>query len=265
MIQMIMMFILQQITPNIYSSYAGFVLRIKINEMKDKRFIVDSEEIENADQYENILKQFIEKERDRKIAIEDKAKASLFVITISISLLLSTLGFIKQYENTINELIIALLILGIIYLVLSGFSALKAINIKEFYDIYLNDKIDYKDCHIQLKNIDLYENISNLYKFNILNQLITNQRSNYVYATFTGIRNGMLLIALCFVCIVGNVAFNGSKQQNNNIQIDKKEPARDMSIEKGNNINVESTINLPSTIKEYRIEWATETLQNKEK
>ena len=93
------------------------------------------------------------------------------------------------------------MILGILYLLFSGYTSIKAINIREFYDETLDDIISENDGKLTIKNSSTNEKMLLYYKNIKLNQLINNIKSNYVYATFIGIRNGIILISIFFMLI----------------------------------------------------------------
>ena len=91
---------------------------------------------------------------------------------------------------------------------LSGITSIAALNIREFYDLYLNEIIDKSGDSYNAKAQDDVEIINKLYKYINLNQMITNISANYIYATFIGIRNGIMLIGAFFIIIVGKVGID---------------------------------------------------------
>ena len=196
----------QNICPHIYAFSAEEVLKNKKNELKID-FEIDNNQ--NVDELIEELEVYHQKEVERKKTIEDKAKSSLFVIALSVTLILGSLNFIKDIKTGTNfTLILLLLFLGLIYLVLSGVSSIKALNISEFHDIYIGDLINEKEDEKNIKIIDKKDRAEQLYKNIKLNQLKTNIKSNYVYATFVGIRNGIILISLFFIIFVGIIGNN---------------------------------------------------------
>ena len=203
-------FILQSIVPNLYAFSAEKILQKKVQEVNEKNFHIEKNENLDAKKIIEELKEYHQKESKRKEIIEDKAKASLFIIALSVMLILGSLNFIENSDDSIilkfSELFI--LVLGIIYLLLSGITAIKAINIRKFYDVYLNDEIEESESRLKVIRLDEKDRIILLYRIIQLNQLITNIRSNYVYATFVGIRNGIILISLFFIIIVCKIYLN---------------------------------------------------------
>jgi hypothetical protein len=101
-----------------------------------------------------------------------------------------------------------LLIMGVLYLLLSGITSIAALNIREFYGVGLVEVIKENDGRYSFENTDEVKIINKLFKYINLNQMITNISANYIYATFIGIRNGIILIATFFIVIVGKVGID---------------------------------------------------------
>lgn len=201
-------FLQQNIYPHIYAFYAEKILKNKVHELKVNFKITEDQ---NLNEFIKELEDYHKKEVERKKLIEDKAKSSLFVIAISVTLILGSLNFFRDIKGEPNFLyIISLfsLFLGLIYLLLSGISSIQALTIKEFYDIYVDDRIEVTEGIQNIKNFDIKDQIEQIYKNIKLNQSITNIRSNYVSATFIGIRNGIILMSLFFIIAAGTVENN---------------------------------------------------------
>ena len=213
-------FFLQGMVPNFYAFWAERKLTDTLNKLKERNFDIQLNGGQDNKELIKDLNKFHLKEIERKGKIEDKAKASLFIIALSITLILGSLKFINDIGDRITSNFWALLILiaGVIYLLLSGITSIKAINIREFYDVYLNDTFEESNCELNIKKIDDKQKIELYYKNIKLNQLITNIRGNYVYATFVGIRNGITLISLFFIMMVGSMYLDNLVQYNEKIK-----------------------------------------------
>ena len=162
------------------------------------------------------LNEFHQREKGRKGTVEDKAKACLFIIALTITLILGSLTFIKGGEPGTPFYLtgIVILILGVIFLCLSGITAIKALNVREYHDIQLHDRVGEDGTKLNIIKVEREEKISLLYKIIKLNQLTTNIRSNYVYATFIGIRNGIILISIFFILAVTDLYIHNQTPEN---------------------------------------------------
>ncbi len=195
-------FLDQNLIPNLYAFWAEKILRNKIKKLKEKEFNIKIGKNQDLDEFVKELTEHHHKEIERKKVIEDKAKASLFIIALSITLILGSLGFIKGRGVTLEPYILLILTTGVIYLLLSGITSIRALNIREFYDIYLENRIEENRGNLNIMSLDNQDRIARFYKIINLNQLMTMIRSNYVYATFIGIRNGIILLSLFFILVV---------------------------------------------------------------
>jgi len=231
MLSMIKSFLQQNIYPHVYAFYAEKKLKNKAQEIK-VNFKVNKDD--NLNEFIKELEDCHKKETERKKIIEDKAKSSLLVITISVTLVLGSLNFFRDIKDGTNFVyIISLfsLFLGLIYLLLSGISSIQALNIEEYYDINIDDRITVTNDRQNIKNFDIKNRIEEIYKNIKLNQLITTTRGNYVSATLIGIRNGIILISLFFIIAVVTV-------ENNNLQPIAAMSASSTSIFEGENISL---------------------------
>lgn len=210
-------FLLEHIATYFYACWAEKVLIRKIKNLKEKEFAIKLDETKNLPKLIKELKACHQKERDRKKIIEDKAAASLFVIGLSVTLILGSLEFIRDTESGLifKFFIFSILIIGVIYLLFSGAASIKALITRQFYDEDLDDWIKENGNELNVVTLDNNIRFAQAYKSIKLNQLMTDIRSNYVYATFIGIRNGIILISFFFIIAVGNVFF--SKLAYNNI------------------------------------------------
>jgi len=161
---------------------------------------------QNKKEFLKLIQSYLEKEYQRKDDVEDKAKSSVFIIALSLSFILSSLTFIYSKPIWIipKLVILSILIVGVIFLVLSSITSIKALFLKGYNDLYLDGRLsgEYNDLEIIERSID--EEINILYECIKLNEILTNIKVNYVDVTFAGIRNGVTLIAVFFILTVLN-------------------------------------------------------------
>ncbi|MDQ3820799.1 MAG: hypothetical protein M3362_24365 [Acidobacteriota bacterium] len=200
-------FLRENIFPNIYAFYAQRKLRRKIYQLQQKGVnlvIPDNKELD-LEAFIAELKDYQDKEDDRKKAIDDKAKSSLFVITLSLTVILAGLNFLKDGKATFRTPLLLLVILGIAYFVLSGITAVRALNVREFFALHPDDWIEQAQDQPTVVGLQKLDRIKWLYTAIKANEPALNIKTNFVDATFVGIRNGLVLLSLAFVIAVGNI------------------------------------------------------------
>jgi chromosome segregation ATPase len=215
-------FLLDQIATYVHACRAEKKLNSKIQEFKDKEFSVENDNRDVTLELINELKNFYQKEQDRKTTIETKAAASLFIIGLSVTLILGSLEFIRNFESGVvfKFIVFLILIVGVVYLLFSGVAALKALIIRELYDEDINDRIKEDKSKLNIEALGDKNRLVQFYRNIKLNQLVTNIRSNYVYATFIGIRNGIMLISIFFMVSAGHTFFV-NLSRNNHVDLAK--------------------------------------------
>lgn len=77
------------------------------------------------DEFFEIVKKHHEKEFERKGVIEDKAKSSLFIVTLSITLILGSLSFVNSDKIMFPKFLLIFLIMGVIYIIFLELQLLK--------------------------------------------------------------------------------------------------------------------------------------------
>lgn len=216
-------FILQQVAPHFYAFRAEKILTKKAKEIREMDYVIIQDN--EPDEILKEINEFHQKEKGRKGTVEDKAKACLFIIALTITLILGSLNFIKGADSGTPFYLpgIVILILGVVLLFLSGITAIKGFNIGEYHDIYLNDRIREDGTKLNILKTPEEEKISLVYKIIKLNQLTTNIRTNYVYATFIGIRNGIILVSIFFILAVTDMYIHNQSAKN---KPDEKIPAK---------------------------------------
>lgn len=214
-------FFLQEIVAHWHACRVERIITKNVKKLEKRKYSFPLDNEEDFNKLIEDIKECHKNERSRKEIIEDKAKASLFVISLSVTLLLGSLDFIKDPNSGIifKIFMFLILVLGLSYFLLSGYSSIRAFNIRKFFDIDINELIKEKEGKLNIINLSDKDKISEMYKNIKINQLITNIRSNYVDATFIGIRNGIILISLFFIIVIVNIYFVNSLQHNRKIEI----------------------------------------------
>ncbi|MFI0426814.1 MAG: hypothetical protein ACH34V_07655 [Flavobacterium sp.] len=195
-------FILQHIFPGFYATYANRT--VSKNYKKQENFDVDLTSIISGQEKDYIeqLKADLKEQHDRKKIIEDKAKSLLFIITVSITAITFSLNYLNTLQiNTLQ--IIALIILGlsISYFVLGTIRAIQTLNIRQFHIIQTEIEIIEQNYKLIAKKSDK-DFIKELIKSKQQNDLINIRLSNFTYASFSLIRNGIILFGLFFIMTI---------------------------------------------------------------
>lgn len=203
-------FLLQHVFPGYYATYANKIVAANYDKQSD--FDVDLSAIITGQEKDYIeqLKTDLKEHYDRKKIIEDKAKSLLFIITVSITSITFSLTYLNSLELNIPQTI-ALITLGIsiLYFVSGTIRALQTLNIRKFHVIQTVIEIADSDYKLSAKKNDT-DFLKELIKSKQQNDLINVQLSNYTYASFTLIRNGIILF-VCFFIVTIFVSYFSKK------------------------------------------------------
>jgi hypothetical protein len=194
-------FLKQQIFPGIYAEYANRKISKIYNDQQN--YSVDISAVAGSeDEYIKQVKTDLENQHDRKKRIEDKAKSLLFIIAVTITAITFSLNYLNSLINSKYQLIsICVLFLSIIYFVLGAIRALQSLNIRQF-NINQADVTISKDKFILEAEVVDTEFLKDIIKCKQLNDLIINRLTNYIYASFNLIRNGIVLFVLFFITTI---------------------------------------------------------------
>lgn len=198
-------FILQQILPGVYSTYANKI--VSKNYDKQQNFEVDLTAIATGQEKDYIeqVKSDLKEQHDRKKAIEDKSKSLLFIIAVSITAITFSLTYLNSI--TFNSFqIVALVFLGIsiLYFIRGVIKALQTLNIRQFHVIQAEVDITDQDYKLSPKK-SAPDFLKELIKNKQQNDLINIRLSNHTFASFNLIRNGIIFFVAFFgTTICGN-------------------------------------------------------------
>ncbi len=197
-------FILEQIFPGYYASRSNKKVKKKYNEQEN--YDVNLDDITGDKQeYIDLVKADLKEQHDRKKIIEEKAKSLLFIIAVSVTAITFSLLYLKSIEYNLYQLI-ALVFLGIsiLYFVQGVIKALQTLNIRKFHIIQTDVEISNNSYKLTKKKSD-EDFLKELIKSKQQNDLINILLSNYAFASFNLIRNGIIFFTLFFAAtIYGN-------------------------------------------------------------
>ena len=138
MITMSIQDIIYKIFPFIELYEKNKILSTKYNLLKDKELTLDLQEI-NEKEYLKELEYYEKNESKRQEIIESKAKSTLFIITLVLTLLLGSINFIYQFNNQFNNSLIIILIFGILYFIFSAITIINVLKPEEYNNLYFSE------------------------------------------------------------------------------------------------------------------------------
>lgn len=244
-------FILQHIFPGFYATYANKI--IAKNYDKQHNFDVDLTAITAGQEKDYIeqVKADLKEQHDRKKIIEDKAKSLLFIITVSITAITFSLNYLNTLEINVLQTI-ALIVLGvsIIYFVLGTIRAIQTLNIRKFHVIQTAIEITEANYKVTAKKTEI-DFLKELIKSKQQNDLINIQLSNYTYASFTLIRNGIILFVSFFIMTIFVSYFSKQNKTKDTYLINKE---IQMKINDTIDVKIPYTFELKYDIKNLEID-----------
>lgn len=160
----------------------------------------------NIDILLNILKDTI----DNKKTLEDKAKSTLIAITISITLIINLLNFIKNIENNSTFLMGVLVILGIVcvfYMIMAGVLSLYSISeINTVANMFPEDYL----LPDEEKRLQISDNI----EYNYLNNL---KRNNFMTTSYKCMISSISILLIIY--IISTFSFAVEKNNTTNQEL----------------------------------------------
>lgn len=141
----------------------------------------------------------LEGQLDRKKGLEDKIKAILFSITVSMTAITFTLDHDLILGTTTVTVITSLVLLfSIFYFLSSALLAVKALIPAPFGTLYENIIFDKNRSEISLKFTGNEDRLKELVKKSLLNDNANLRLANSTYACLKLLRNGLILFAIYF-------------------------------------------------------------------
>ena len=146
---------------------------------------------------ENVLMRNLEEELARRIVIEDKAKTNVLGITLAFSAMFAGVALISS-NSTVSEscvdgwiwVLLALLFIGVLFLLAGGALALSALRIAEIHTWTLEDEVENTSDETRAVRILWYVE---------LNREGTRTKTNQVDASYSCIRNGVMALAIAAI------------------------------------------------------------------
>lgn len=244
-------FILQHLFPGIYASYANNIVSKKYDEQQN--FDVDVTAIKSGQEKDYIeqVKLDIKEQHDRKKIIEDKAKSLLFIITVSITAITFSLTYINTLEtNTLQTIALIVLGLSIVYFVLGTIRALQTLNIRQFHIVQTEVEITNENYKLTGRKSDI-DFLKELIQSRQYNDLINIRLSNFTYASFTLIRNGIILFVSFFIMTISISYFTKKNKTLDSCPIRKEVQ---MSINDSIDIKIPYTFELKYNIQNLELD-----------
>ncbi len=180
---------------------SSIVLKRKKNKLENS-----SKNIKNFDEKTNLdlneIKILLDKEIERQYKLEEKSKANLFAVTISITIgigIFTSLFRRETLEVVLNSPVIKFSLvsffIAVFYFLYGGYSALKSLRIREIHAIDFDNLINSKHAN----ELSFKQEIIKMIE---LNRNITLRSTNLIDVSFVSIRNGIFLYSLTFLLML---------------------------------------------------------------
>lgn len=200
-------FINQQFFPGLCASRAKKKLDKKFE--NEKKYTVNTKNI-NSKERKNYIEQVkfdLEKQVERNKRIEEKAKSLLFIIAVVFTAITFSLNYIKDIFVIKSQIIaIIFLFVSILYLIFGSIRTLQALNLRQ-YAIHQIEVDKGDNEYFVVKKPSEKELLDKLIKIKQLNDLVNINQSNFVYAAFISIRNGIIIFLIFYLTTVGISSF----------------------------------------------------------
>lgn len=197
-LKMIIEFLEDQIFAHFKAFYVDYcIIKPRKKELLSRKFSLKKTTpqilTETLDKVEHDYKNEIE----RRNQIVDKGRAGLFVIGLTVTLMMTILKYNHQVSLSVYE--IGLLLVAVVSFVLSAITFVMAVKIRERHGVYLDRIINANGSSLTIVKESSENKIKELYHIGKLNQLETTIISNYVDASYIGLRNGIISLAVFFM------------------------------------------------------------------
>lgn len=191
------------ILDNIFPSVSTLIKRRKINnrikEIEKIKYIYKDtyDEQKIIKELENYLNQC----REERNIIDDKAKSTLLILTVTLVFLT---GVVTNKDKILSagilgDTFLVLIVISILYFIFSVIHILECLNLSKYYSVTLNDKFIDTNNEFEYKEIESIQMIKNLYEYTKINQYENLNKKNALFASFTNIRNGVVIIGVIFI------------------------------------------------------------------
>lgn len=191
-------FFSQQVLPGIYAR----IVQKKVSAFSKN---VEGSTVENVDD-SNIdkaitqIKLDIENQGERKKGLEDKVKAILFSVSISITAITFSLTYGKSsIENIYDVFTLIILLFSILYFIGSAMVSVNTLLPVPFRLVQTETTYDEKSNIISIVKEDKIEQYKNFVVAKYLNDYSNIKIANYTYASLKLLRNGIILFSLYFI------------------------------------------------------------------
>jgi hypothetical protein len=156
-----------------------------------------------------LLESDLEEQLNRKKIVEDKAKAILGTISITITAITFALINQKVFSDPFSIIEVGLLLISVISFIMAIIRSIQSMNIRNYYlkqgiiDLVKDDRI------VVAIEVDLRKKFEDLLYYKMANNNTILQNSNYAFAAFILVRNGLLSFTMFFiVSLIGKAMGN---------------------------------------------------------
>jgi hypothetical protein len=183
----------RQIYPHVVVFVHERFMRKKLEETKDRLFVAQSDDTPEIVIQE--LRADYERELERRYRIIDKGKGAFLIIGVTVGIMTGTISYVLDHSEigTLHRILVGVAILS---LVLCSIALTAALTLRERYGIFLDSMITENNSILSIVSMSRKQLVEYLYHAGKLNQIGTTIIANYVDASYVGIRNSLILLAL---------------------------------------------------------------------
>lgn len=164
--------------------------------------VVEIPEAYPLNEFVKTVEEGLKQQSERKKIIDDKARSALGTITIGITAVSFTIkDFQFVFSEKLNVAAVVCLFMSVYFFLSASIRAIQSLYIRA----YMSNEVSFElqDEKFQVNPLpDLQSRASQLFKNKITNDLIVQKSSNYAFASFSLIRNGIICFSLFFVLAV---------------------------------------------------------------
>lgn len=206
-------FFSQHILPGRYARY------VNKKYLKGQYKIIQSAEViellsEQQDAILDQLKKDFDSQADRKKGLEDKVKAILLGITVSITAMTFSLNYEKfDLSRGVDLVVMAIFLVSVFYFISSAILTVETLVPVGFNTIQTEVSLDMEKSQINVKTEEKGAFINRLLKEKLANDLTNLQISNSTYAALKLLRNGIIIFVLYFLAAIFSNNLSSQKEK----------------------------------------------------
>lgn len=198
--------LVDQLLPHLSVLYSNWKVARRIQIISDTEFCFAKSDGDVPDATLEDLKSELSNQLDRRNRIVDKARSALFIIGITVAIMIGSLNLAKADDVGIRLGEMIMLAVSVAYLMLSTLTVTAAVNVSRHYGRYLEGIVSANGGELKVIKKSTAEQAQEMYRLAKLNEDTMIVIANHVFASYVGIRNGIVLIVTFFAMVMSRVS-----------------------------------------------------------